>query len=580
MAYQGINFRQTSGYVTDTAGNTYSTGEVYPTTRGGLTFGFATNETANTRNRDSSIDSRLAGIHFSTNAGAAKSFRLDLPDGPGIYRVRLGIGDYSGPQNNRVVIKDDATPLATVELATLIERFTDASLSGSGTGGNLAATWAASNVSAELNFPSGILRLELGSFSGGTTLSTALAHVAVEFVGADTTAPTLSSATDAAIGSSTATVGATTDEANGTLYAFVSTSATAPVAATLKAGTGAAWAGSQAVTSTGAKTLNATGLAPVTSYYAHLIHTDVAGNDSNIVTTAQFTTTGVDSTAPVLTAASATATGTTTATVGATTDEGNGTLYAFVSTSATPPAGATLKAGTGATWAGSVAVSGTGAKTLSATGLASASSYYAHLIHTDAAANDSNIVTSAQFTTPAPAATATTLTGPSGGQVSVASGVFTVGANGAITGTVTVTPSDGGGGGTFSPTSVAISSGTPTATFTYTPGSVGAKTISISDTGSLTDATPLTYTATLTAGTLTSSPLKNNTGTVLAAVAFEAYVSNPTSGALVVKKTGLTSNGSGVVSFSDGAVVAATSYRVVWRRTDTGAEGLETLTGT
>ena len=77
---------------------------------------------------------------------------------------------------------------------------------------------------------------------------------------------------------------------------------------------------------------------------------------------------------------------------------------------------------------------------------------------------------------------------------------------------------------------------------------------------------------------LTSNPLKNNTGTVLAAVAFEAYVSNPTTGALVIKKTGLTSNGSGVVSFTDAALTAATAYRVVWRRTDTGAEGLETLT--
>lgn len=93
-------------------------------------------------------------------------------------------------------------------------------------------------------------------------------------------------------------------------------------------------------------------------------------------------------------------------------------------------------------------------------------------------------------------ATETTLTGPSGGVNGVASTNFTVGANGAITGTVTVTPSDSSGGGTFSPTSVAINSGTPTATFTYTPGSVGTKTISISDDGGLTDATPLSYVVT------------------------------------------------------------------------------------
>lgn len=101
------------------------------------------------------------------------------------------------------------------------------------------------------------------------------------------------------------------------------------------------------------------------------------------------------------------------------------------------------------------------------------------------------------------AATATTLTGPSGGINGVASTNFTVGANGTITGTITITPSDGGGGGTFTPTTVNISSGTPTATFTYTPASVGAKTISIADNGGLTDATPLTYTVT-SAGSPTS----------------------------------------------------------------------------
>ncbi len=93
------------------------------------------------------------------------------------------------------------------------------------------------------------------------------------------------------------------------------------------------------------------------------------------------------------------------------------------------------------------------------------------------------------------AATATTLSGPSSGTTGVASSNFTVGANGTITGTVTVTPGDSAAGGTFTPTSVAISSGTPTATFTYTPASTGVKTISISDDGGLTDATPLGYTS-------------------------------------------------------------------------------------
>ncbi len=108
-----------------------------------------------------------------------------------------------------------------------------------------------------------------------------------------------------------------------------------------------------------------------------------------------------DTTAPILSSPVGTTTGSTTATVGATTDEGNGTLYGFVSTSATPPSDADLKAGTGAVWSGSAAVGSTGAKTLNVTGLTASTGYYGHLLHADAAANDSNTVTSALFTTDA-----------------------------------------------------------------------------------------------------------------------------------------------------------------------------------
>lgn len=97
---------------------------------------------------------------------------------------------------------------------------------------------------------------------------------------------------------------------------------------------------------------------------------------------------------------------------------------------------------------------------------------------------------------PAVAATAITLTGPSSGAVSVASTNFAAGANGTITGTIVVTPSDSAGGGTFTPATVSISAGTPTATFTYTPGSTGAKSITVTNGGGLTNPAALTYTAT------------------------------------------------------------------------------------
>lgn len=94
------------------------------------------------------------------------------------------------------------------------------------------------------------------------------------------------------------------------------------------------------------------------------------------------------------------------------------------------------------------------------------------------------------------AATSVTLSGPSSGSVGTASTNFTVGADGTITGTVTVTPSDSGGGGTFTPTTVNISSGSTTATFTYTPATSGAKTISVTNNGGLSNPSSITYTAT------------------------------------------------------------------------------------
>lgn len=122
-----------------------------------------------------------------------------------------------------------------------------------------------------------------------------LGLVAIQGGAADTTAPVLSAPTGAATSSRTATVGATTDEGNGVLYAVVTSSATQPSVAQIKLGqdhTGAAavWSSTLAISSAGAKTLPATGLAANTAYYAHFVHTDAAANNSNRVTSAAFTT--------------------------------------------------------------------------------------------------------------------------------------------------------------------------------------------------------------------------------------------------------------------------------------------------
>lgn len=120
-------------------------------------------------------------------------------------------------------------------------------------------------------------------------------YITIDYTASDTTAPTLSSATQSATGPTTATVGCTTNEANGTMYCVVTTSATQPSIAQIKAGqnhsgAAAAYASSQSITTTGAKTFSATGLTASTTYYGHFVHTDAAANDSNRISTSSFTT--------------------------------------------------------------------------------------------------------------------------------------------------------------------------------------------------------------------------------------------------------------------------------------------------
>ena len=115
-----------------------------------------------------------------------------------------------------------------------------------------------------------------------------------------------------------------------------------------------------------------------------------------------------DTIAPTLTSPTASATGATTASGSVSTNEGNGTLYWFASGNASESV-ATVKAGS------SQAVSASGVQNVTVTGLAASTSYYLHFVHTDAAANDSTVAASAQFTTSAAGDTSPpTLTGPTG----------------------------------------------------------------------------------------------------------------------------------------------------------------------
>ena len=81
-------------------------------------------------------------------------------------------------------------------------------------------------------------------------------------------------------------------------------------------------------------------------------------------------------------------------------------------------------------------------------------------------------------------------------------------------------------------------------------------------------------------GSITTPALKNNTGTVLAnETGVTVYVYTPDTGALVVKKTGQTTNASGVLTVSDALIVAGTLYRIVLVL-GSGAEGMDKVTAT
>jgi hypothetical protein len=97
---KGFNFRQTSGFVTDGANETYVlSGDSYPATRNGVTFGWE-DAPSGDRDRNSGIDRRLAGMNFVSSAAGASAyrFRVDLP-AAGDYAVRLAIGDEANGSN-------------------------------------------------------------------------------------------------------------------------------------------------------------------------------------------------------------------------------------------------------------------------------------------------------------------------------------------------------------------------------------------------------------------------------------------------------------------------------------------------
>jgi hypothetical protein len=167
-----INFRGSSGYVTDGAGQTYCLAEVSPTSRAGLTFGWEFSGT-NANDRDSGVDPRFAGINWLNGLGTINFF-LTLPS-TGTYNVNYSVGDASGGTawGSQITILDNATTRDTSgTMATTGTEFYDIS----GTKHATSAAWIANSVAKPLVFASTSFVLRMSHISN---FGAAITHLVI-----------------------------------------------------------------------------------------------------------------------------------------------------------------------------------------------------------------------------------------------------------------------------------------------------------------------------------------------------------------------------------------------------------------
>lgn len=174
-----LNFRSTSTFVTEGAGETYAISaadiasgdaEVYPKTRNSLTFGAVGAGVLETRNRNAGGDRRFAGMWF--NSGIPKrDVRLNLPEA-GIYTIRLACGDNDNGFTQRMEVLDNTTSLFTVTGTTTVGKFLD-TVGAAYT----QAQWPGSNTAQTVTFATTTLLVRFGD---GVSANTGfLAHLEV-----------------------------------------------------------------------------------------------------------------------------------------------------------------------------------------------------------------------------------------------------------------------------------------------------------------------------------------------------------------------------------------------------------------
>lgn len=264
-----------------------------------------------------------------------------------------------------------------------------------------------------------------------------------------------------------------------------------------------------------------------------------------------------DTVAPVLSAPTATATGSTTATGTVATDEAGGLLYFRVTANSTETADA-VKAGS------SQSVTATGSQSVTVTGLTGGAAYYLHFVQADAAGNTSNVA-SAAFTTPAadtaaptwPADAAitqgtVTSTSVSGSYPAASDNVGVTGYQKRIN---SGTWEENGTGLSFSFSGLAAETAYLTEIRAKDAAGNFSPVLSLS----------MTTTAASAGGTITTDPISNAAGALGANLTGLTVTVLNAAGDFVAKATGATTGSDGRCVVTNGALAVGTEYAVVIR---------------
>lgn len=169
-----FNFRATSGYVTDGAGETYVLGETSSQTRNGWTFQWNTCGDC-ARDRSTSV-AKFAGVNKRSNDGTQNTWTLTLQS-TGTKTIKAAFGDATNSGSpTYAYFYDDTTLIASVAItpnATSANEYLDAT-------GVLrtAANWDANNVAITHTFATTTFKLVIGSPSAQTG-ETRISHLQV-----------------------------------------------------------------------------------------------------------------------------------------------------------------------------------------------------------------------------------------------------------------------------------------------------------------------------------------------------------------------------------------------------------------